>query len=72
MRILAIILRVLIIVIWFKMLSLSNWTPDTAPFCSWIWFIAIGIYFAIQAIKWPKSTLCPVVHWLKYDASCKK
>ena len=71
-RIFAIILRILIIAIWFKILVLSNCTPNTTLFCSWIGFIAIGIYFAIQAIKWPKYLLCPIVYGLKYEAPCKK
>ena len=72
MRIIAIILRVLIIGIWVKLLALSGWTPNTAPFCSGIAFISVGIYFAIQAVKWPKATLCPIIYGCKGEPNCKK
>lgn len=71
MRIIAILLRILIIAVWIKMMSLSWWTPDTAPFCSWVWFIALGLYLALQAIKGPKAMLCPLFHGCKIDESCK-
>ena len=59
MKFFAIILRILIIVVWFKMLSISGWKPNTPPFCSWIGFILIGLYLALQAIFWPKAMTCP-------------
>jgi len=56
------VLRVLIVVVWFKMMVLGNWDYNTAPFVSGLWFVLIWLYFAIQSIAWPKSTLCPLFH----------
>jgi len=72
MKIIAMILRILIVVIWFKMLSISGWTPDTAPFCSGIGFIALWLYLALQAAFWPKAMLCPIFHGCKSEWTCKK
>lgn len=66
----AMALRVLIIIVWVKMLYISGWKADTAPFCSGIWFILIWIYLALQAIAWPKAILCPLFH--KGEWCCKK
>jgi len=66
MKYFAIILRILIIVVGFKMMSLGNWTPNTPPFCSGIGFILIGLYLGLQAMIWPKAMLCP------FTASCRK
>lgn len=71
MKIIAMILRVLVIVVWFKMMSLSWWEINTAPFVSGIGFIALGLYLILQAIKWPKALLCPIFHGCGPE-KCKK
>ena len=72
MRILAMILRVLLVVVWIKMMSISAWTPDTAPFCSWIGFILVAAYLALLSIAGPKKMLCPLFHGCKGEPTCKK
>jgi len=71
MKYFAMVLRVVIILIGFKMLSISGWTPNTAPYCSGIWFILVGVYFAIQAFVWPKALLCPLGKKCREKMGCK-
>lgn len=71
MKYFAMVLRVLIVLIWFKMLSLSGWTPATEAFCSGIGFILIGLYLAIQAAIWPKAMLCPLFSKCRKKMGCK-
>lgn len=71
MKYFAMVLRVLIVLIWFKMLSISGWTPATAPFCSGIGFILIGLYLALQAAVWPKAILCPLFSKCREKMGCK-
>jgi hypothetical protein len=59
MKYFAVALRVLIILVWFKMMYLWNWEPNTVPFCSWIGFIVVWVYFTLLAVVWPKALLCP-------------
>lgn len=67
MKIVAMILRILIILVWIKMMALGNWTPDTPPFCSGVGFILIWIYFTLMATVGPKALLCPLK---KCDSEC--
>ena len=71
MKIIAIVLRVLIIIVWIKMILLGNGSFDNPPFVSGIWFVLTGLYLVLQAIVWPKSMLCPIFHWCGKE-SCKK
>ncbi|MDQ7008798.1 MAG: hypothetical protein Q9M94_00725 [Candidatus Gracilibacteria bacterium] len=71
MKYFAMVLRVLIILVGFKMMSISGWTPQTAPFCSGIGFILIGLYLAIQAAIGPKAMLCPLFSKCREKGSCK-
>ncbi len=71
MKYFAIILRILIVVVWIKMMALWNWTPQTAPFCSGIGFILIGLYLALQAMIWPKAMLCPFTAKCREKMGCK-
>ncbi len=71
MKYFAMVLRVLIILVWFRMLFISGWTPNTAPFCSGVGFILIGLYLAIQAAIWPKAILCPLFSKCREEWSCK-
>jgi len=71
MKYFAMLLRVLIFVAWFKMMSLSGWTPNTAPFCSGIGFVLIGLYFALQSFVWPKALLCPLGKKCREKMGCK-
>lgn len=71
MKYFAIILRIAIVVVWFKMLSLSGWTPVTVPFCSGIGFILIGVYLTIQSMIWPKAMLCPFTAKCREKMGCK-
>ncbi len=72
MRIIAMILRVLLVLVWIKMMSISGWTPDTAPFCSGVGFILAAVYFALLSIAGPKKMLCPLFHGCKWEPTCKK
>jgi len=71
MKYFAIILRILIIVFWVHMMHLSNWTPDTPPFCSWVAIILIGLYLGLQAMIWPKAMLCPFTAKCREKMGCK-
>lgn len=71
MKYFAMLLRVLIIVVWFKMMSISGWTPQTAPFCSGIGFVLIGLYLALQSFVWPKALLCPLGKKCREKMGCK-
>ena len=71
MKYFAMALRVLIVLVWFQMLSLSGWELNTAPFCSGIGFIIVGLYLALQAMVWPKALLCPLGAKCREKAGCK-
>ena len=71
MKYFAIVLRVLIVIIWFKMLALSGWDANTAPFCSGIGFIVVGLYLGLQAMIWPKALLCPFTAKCREKMGCK-
>jgi len=71
MKYFAIILRILIIVIGFKMMSLGNWEPNTAPYCSGVGFVLIGLYLGLQAMIWPKAMLCPFTKKCREKMGCK-
>jgi len=71
MKYFAMVLRVLIVLVGFKMMSISGWTPQTAPFCSGIGFILIGLYLALQAFVWPKALLCPLGMNCRKKMGCK-
>ncbi len=66
MKYFAIVLRILIVIIWFKMLAMSGLAPQTEGFCTGIWFIVVGLYLTLQAMAWPKALLCP------FTASCRE
>lgn len=55
----AIALRLLMIAVWIKMMSLGGWDFNTPPFISGIGFILVTLYFGLLSIFWPKSMLCP-------------
>lgn len=69
MKYLAMLIRVVIIVIWIFMI-VQNPEPRTPPFCSWVVFILVWIYFTLLATVWPKALLCPFknMEW----GCCKK
>lgn len=71
MKYFAIILRILIVIVWIKMMMLWKWTPDTAPFCSGIGFVLVGLYFTLQAMIWPKAMLCPFTAKCREKMGCK-
>ena len=74
MKYFAMILRILIIVVWFKMMSMGGaegWTPNTPPFCSGIGFVLIGLYLALQSFVWPKALLCPLGKKCREKMGCK-
>lgn len=72
MWIVAMILRIGLIIVSIKMMSLSDWSFNAAPFINGIWFIIITIYFALLSIVWPKKMLCPLFNSVKKDDCCKK
>jgi len=71
MKYFAMVLRVLIILMWFHLMSIWLWTPGTAPFCSGVGFILIWVYLSLQSAVWPKALLCPLFHKCK-SGSCEK
>ena len=71
MKYFAMALRVLIVLVWFKMLSLSGWESNTAQFCSGIGFIVVGVYLTLQAMAWPKALLCPFTAKCREKMGCK-
>ncbi len=71
MRYFSLFLRILIFVIWFKLLHFSGYKPETAEFCSGIWFILVSLFLSMQAVMWPKAMLCPFFGWLRSGCSKK-
>jgi len=74
MKYFAIILRILIILVGFKMMSMGwaeGWTHGTPPFCSGIGFVLIGLYLSLQAMIWPKAMLCPFTAKCREKMGCK-
>jgi hypothetical protein len=74
MKYFAMVLRVLIVLVGFKLMSMGwaeGWTPQTAPFCSGIGFILVGLYLSLQAMFWPKALLCPLGAKCRKNMGCK-
>jgi len=75
MKYIAIVIRILIIVVWIKLMSLSGWKPLTPPFCSWLWFILIWLYLVLQALFGPRAMTCPFIQLkcpMNKDWVCEK
>ena len=74
MKYFAIVLRIAIILVGFKMMSMggtNGWEANTAPFCSGIGFIVVGLYLTLQAMAWPKALLCPFTAKCREKMGCK-
>ena len=65
MKYLALVLRIVLVLIWVRILVLNGFTPWSIETCTAVWFIVTWAYLALQAIVWPKALLCP------FGESCK-
>ena len=61
MKYIAIIIRIVIIIIWFRLMAISWWTPNTIWFCNGIGFVLVGLYLILQALFWPRAMVCPFI-----------
>ncbi len=62
MRYISLILRISLLIIWIKMMYLSNWTFSTVSFCGWIGLVIVSIYLSLQSFFWTKVMICPFSH----------
>ncbi len=61
MKYFAILLRLLIILIWIKILIISKANFWTVDFCTWVGFIVVWLYLSLQALFWPRALICPFI-----------
>lgn len=63
MRYFAAVLRVLLIVIWIRILFINGIVPGSIETCTWVAIIIVGVYFAIIAKFGVQAVSCPTCKW---------